>query len=298
MTDNDFIKHSLDYNLFYLRIMAEHLVLLVSAVPKINEDLIDEGKYIYQNFTEHIKKGLDLELSEGIEINDDTVTEFTLKAEQKTAALTGFDIDTSITVMENNFSKYVRTTPTNLVDTLKAFNERSIALTTVIITYKTKLLDLFTTCKIAMHVYPLLIDHTRREADTFIHILTKLQNRDNPIDTVEEALGKELFWNDIMGEHAMFIRGLLDPTEELLYNIANETLTKYEELNRKINAIDFNEFTNESLNLTQGLQKFKVESTEGLLKCNILSMIPVLMADHVLREANHYLRVLDMVKGL
>lgn len=35
-----------------------------------------------------------------------------------------------------------------------------------------------------------------------------------PLDNIRET---ELFWNQIMMEHALFIRGLLDPTEcELL----------------------------------------------------------------------------------
>lgn len=40
------------------------------------------------------------------------------------------------------------------------------------------------------------------------------------------------------------------------------------------------------------LRNFKVQWTEGILKCKIKSLIPPLLADHVTREANHYLRLL------
>ena len=298
MTDDLFIKNSLEYNLFYLRIMGEHIVLLVGALPDINEDLKEEGKYLYKSFNEHLKKGLDYALNNLHEIGNDAVTKYTLKAEQKTISLTGFPIDTSNTTTELNFRNYVRTTPTNIATSISDYNERSLALANTIITYKTKLLEGLSTCKLFMNTYPLLIDHIRREAYTFMNVLSKLQNRDNPIDTVQEAMGKELFWNGIMSEHAMFIRGLLDPSEESLFNIANETAMKFEEINRMINTTNFKDFTNSSEKATSDLQRFKTNSVEGILNCQILSMISPIIADHVLREANHYLKILKEVKSL
>ncbi|MDH8276232.1 DUF2935 domain-containing protein, partial [Klebsiella pneumoniae] len=37
----------------------------------------------------------------------------------------------------------------------------------------------------------------------------------------EKLYGQEMFWNRIMMEHALFIRGLLDPTETKLIQTAD-----------------------------------------------------------------------------
>lgn len=41
------------------------------------------------------------------------------------------------------------------------------------------------------------------------------------------------------------------------------------------------------------LRDFKEEATKGILGCKIKSVILPLLADHVVREANHYIRLLN-----
>ena len=45
--------------------------------------------------------------------------------------------------------------------------------------------------------------------------------------------------------------------------------------------------------LTQKFRDFKQAGVEGIEICKIKSIILPLLADHVLREANHYLRLLE-----
>ncbi len=47
-----------------------------------------------------------------------------------------------------------------------------------------------------------------------------------------------------------------------------------------------------SLETTKRYRDFKEAGTEGITGCEIRSIILPLLADHVLREANHYLRLL------
>ncbi|WP_334299292.1 DUF2935 domain-containing protein [Metaclostridioides mangenotii] len=51
--------------------------------------------------------------------------------------------------------------------------------------------------------------------------------------------------------------------------------------------------TDETLFQTIQLKNFKQEATEGIASCEIRSIILPLLADHVLREANHYIRLLE-----
>ena len=49
-----------------------------------------------------------------------------------------------------------------------------------------------------------------------------------------------------------------------------------------------------SIVATERLRDFKAAGTQGLLECGIRSIIIPLLADHILREANHYLCVLGV----
>ncbi len=46
------------------------------------------------------------------------------------------------------------------------------------------------------------------------------------------------------------------------------------------------------------IQKFKTAGTEGLIACKIKSIMTPLLGDHVLREANHYIRLLESFKKI
>ncbi|NLJ58726.1 MAG: DUF2935 domain-containing protein, partial [Tissierellia bacterium] len=162
--------------------------------------------------------------------------------------------------------------------------------------FKETILKNVLACKMFTLNYPLLIDHIMREARLYLRFVQRLQEK-GFIDIEREALEQEAFWNRIMAEHSKFIRGLLDPTEEALLNRANAFANEFDELTLEARAamdrtIPFNEVTRDSLRATRGIRDFKAQATEGLLDCNILSIIIPLLGDHTLREANHYLRLL------
>jgi hypothetical protein len=100
--------------------------------------------------------------------------------------------------------------------------------------------------------------------------------------------GTELFWDQIMLEHALFIRGQLDPSEGELINTANDFAQDYSELLEKARTGT----TGETLGVTEQFRDFKAAGTAGISECKIRSIILPLLADHVLREANHYIRLL------
>ena len=65
-----------------------------------------------------------------------------------------------------------------------------------------------------------------------------------------------------------------------------------EEASRK-NCITIRELTQRTVEETMRYRDFKAAGTKGIVECNIASLILPLLADHVLREANHYLRLLQ-----
>jgi hypothetical protein len=60
---------------------------------------------------------------------------------------------------------------------------------------------------------------------------------------------------------------------------------------------DYSNVTEASLRATRNIRDFKATGTEGLLECKIKSIILPLLADHTLREANHYLRLLKIFQN-
>ena len=110
----------------------------------------------------------------------------------------------------------------------------------------------------------------------------------------------ECFWNQIMMEHARFIRGLLDPTECELMETADGFAKDYcrlLEAARRQDCLVEKELTGKALETTEKYRDFKTAGAEGIIDCRIRSLILPLLADHVLREANHYLRILKNAEG-
>ncbi len=99
-----------------------------------------------------------------------------------------------------------------------------------------------------------------------------------------------------MSEHAQFIDGMLDPTEKGLKHTAAETAKAFEELAEECIRVAEEQIVQSSIMSTEGIIEYKTAATQGILQCKIKSIIPPILADHVLREANHYLRLLMMME--
>ena len=65
------------------------------------------------------------------------------------------------------------------------------------------------------------------------------------------------------------------------------------ELTKTQDAIATQELTGKTLEETLKYRDFKATGTQGILNREIASIILPLLADHVLREANHYIRILE-----
>ena len=113
---------------------------------------------------------------------------------------------------------------------------------------------------------------------------------DRTREYITDSLELHLFFARIMKEHALFIRGLLDPTEEDLVASADQFAGDYRRL--LDTAADRIVPSRETAALTEKFRDFKRAGVEGIEGCRIRSLILPLLADHVLREANHYLRLL------
>ncbi|MGI6577395.1 MAG: DUF2935 domain-containing protein [Eubacteriales bacterium] len=298
----EFIKQSLGLHLFFARIMKEHSFFLEAGfTPR-------DARYTQR--TDAFRREFDRLLGDAISLSDgvvdtevlesgEVVTPYTLDAEMATSRLTGVQIPTQLTQAELELTGDGRTAADPLLEErVSALNRRGINATAALIEFKKRILTNVLSCDMFTFNYPLLILHILREAELYLEQLQKLQNREE-INLRRDALDQEFFWNRQMAEHAKFIRGLLDPTENNLIRQANDFGNEFDRLTAQARAaLDAttprNRVTDESLKATEDLRDFKEQGTQGLLDCKIRSIIIPLLGDHVLREANHYLRLLKM----
>jgi len=225
------------------------------------------------------------------------ITPFTLKAEEASTFYTGVQINTELTLMEDNLSAGDHSNLDNIkVQRVFDLNQYVIDLLEQLIKFKTRILNDVISCKMFTVNYPLLIDHILREAQLYRLLLQRLNGKED-VDIEKEALEQETFWNRIMAEHSLFIRGLLDPTENDLIitanNFGNEFNQLYEESKAAMNqTVPLSKVTSDSLRATIDISKFNAQGTQGILNCKVKSIIIPLLGDHVLRESNHFLRLL------
>ena len=296
-----FINQSLELNLFFLRIMKEHSIFLEAAFSIKDMNLISQADAFKNEFTRLLSHAISL--SEGVLPSkvlaaNEIVTKYTMDAERATQFATGIFIDSSITSMENSLSpNNINKNISMLTDHVYMLNYHSLAAIGMIIRFKSNLKNDVLSCKIFTTAYPLLIDHILREAILFRELLIRLQSGIE-LDIKKDILEQETFWNRIMSEHSLFIRGLLDPTEVELFDITNNFGKEFESLRKESSAmnkssLDLSNLTDNTLKETIKLRDFKSQATEGLLGCKIKSIIVPLLADHVLREANHYINLLE-----
>ena len=293
----DYVVFSIETNLFFARIMKEHALFLEAGFPCKDKMWIQRADFFRQQFENLLRQTV--ELGEGIVgcsilNSEELVTEFTIPAEKRTSRLTGIPIDSRISVMEQRLqSGCKKKIGSNVVRMVDQMNEKAISMLNGLIAFKEDILEEIHSCNLFNANYPLLIEHIIREAKLYRSSLIKLQHNDRI--SCEELFADEKFWNRIMMEHALFIRGLLDPTEEELIETADNFAKEYEkllEMAKKKDAMAMDEVTRKSLEETLKYREFKTAGTEGILECKIASLILPLLADHVLREANHYIQIL------
>jgi len=296
LSNQDFIRLSLETNLFFQRIMKEHLFFIEISLAPVETALISEAKALKEGFEQLLSETVhyaDRAVSENVINSNEMVTPYTLRAEEMNSMLTGAGINTEITRAEYELTglasfpeSYFRESSESVVSNL---NQRSMSLLERVIGFQKRLISLVSGCKIFITMYNEMLDHITHEAEYYMVLLKNLQNRELPKRTLCEELN---FWNHLMAEHASFIDGMLDPSERDLKETARNFAEGFEKLVRECIRMAENRIIRESLQLTDGIRDFKRAGTEGILRCRIKSIIPPLLADHVLREANLYLRLL------
>ena len=186
------------------------------------------------------------------------------------------------------------------------FVERVITAAKNIFSFKRHLLNLLVECKIrgGANYSAINRSHITRSI-IFCQIAGKNQGGEMKY-LADAIISENIFWIRIMADHLKFIRGLLDASEREAIEQAQVLSDKFDQLN--LHARDFesilwrsklnNDFRRFEKNVTEAtlrVRDFKASAEELIKQCSVLSLIPPLLADHVRREAEHFLEILEQM---
>ncbi|MGN7400006.1 DUF2935 domain-containing protein [Cytobacillus praedii] len=254
-----FVTRSLDEIRFWARIMKEHSLFLRLGFRCDDTQLIEEANQYFRLF-------------EQIEQRSHTFT--------------------------------IQTDPQQI----KRFNTEVQQAATGIFAFKRKILGLILTCKLpGANNFPLLVDHTSREANYFRKRLIELN--EGKLKPLADAIIKEnVFFLRIMADHAKFIGHLLDPSERKLVDMARNFSNDFDQLVFQARDLEsmkpqsqtvplLDQFLDENRVSVVSLRDFKKTARDLIEECKIKSIIHPLLADHVFREAERFLEIIDMFES-
>ena len=290
-----YVTLSLELHLFFARIMKEHALFLEAGFTPANEEFVRKADFYKRGFESVLRRAIGLShgiTDQSVLESGELFTEFTANAERQTQCFTGIPIDRELTAMAARLrcGGPCRVSPV-LCRQVKQLNETALRLLDGLIGFKETTLKRVLACRMFTMNYPLLLEHIIREAKLYRTFLRDAERCCLDGQTMKET---EVFWNQIMMAHAQFIRGLLDPTEDALIKTSDAFAQEYAALlARAREANDAAMGRQEALKETLRFRDFKTAGAKGITDCKIRSVILPLLADHVLREANHYIRLLS-----
>lgn len=296
MNINRYVVKSLELHLFFGRIMKEHALFLRAGFTPAAPAFSEKAEFYLKEFEEVLSGAVSL--SNGVASREvlesgELITEFTALAEKQTECLTAIPINQEITARTCRLKCAERScrSLTQLQGRVRRLNRTALNLLDGLISFKETILKCVSQGELFTLNYPLLIEHILREAKLYRKYIELLERDGDLRDSAMKET--ECFWNQIMMEHAQFIRGLLDPCEVQLFCEADGFAKEYCRLLEVSCNAHSQTLRQDSLSETIKFRDFKAAGTEGIQQCKIRSVILPLLADHVLREANHYIRLLQ-----
>lgn len=285
LNDEEYIRLSMENNLFWTRIMKEHAIFIESSMPTSQRQLAMQANQFKQQFDRLLAESIRLangSVSSRALQSGQYVTRYTEAAEQVAQQFTGIEVNVNLTKMEYNIQPSDTYSSVQQVQEVSMFNQYIVSQVQAFARFKSDLYNLQASCRLFTFLYTSVYEHILHEAQRYMEILTRLQKRDENYNK-----GYESFWNQHMSDHAKVMRGLFDPTEAEHFNTADHFAKIFDGLikNRMPEKA-------EELEATKALSEFKANTTRQILECKVKSLMSPLFTDHILREANYYIYLL------
>jgi hypothetical protein len=293
-----YIQDSMELNLFFLRILKEHALFMQLSFTPRDKELADRAAELRTKLEDLMQQAIRMSkgyISETVMSSGELFTPYTEEAERQTEFFTSVPVNTQLTREEYDLGGGM-TPPPGILPQVTALNQNALMLARQMLQFNQSVLDDVLACRMFTVIYPSELEHLVNEAQNYIAMLTRLISGAVEMAPREFAL-QQAFWNENMGQHAQYIEGSLDPTESALQAQAAAFAREFARLVQQAQTAEqrlqiLPQVTMRSEAATERIQRYKAEGTEGILSCSVRSIIIPLLADHVLREANYYLRML------
>ena len=258
---------------FWLDIMKEHALFIKLGLPADNGELIREAESFYKDIG---------------------------RLENRAEKVTG----------EKQYYRFIADT----MDVLREF-----------LRFKRHLVHQMLECKVGGCNPPLMIDHMAREAEYVLVLLGKIAQ-----EAKKAHLSKTremVFWLRLMADHTKLIRGRIDPMERAIVHTVDDLSNEFDDLFLEANDFysmlthasqlppagkkvkfslyglmphhtvpAYDRFLHDVRSSVCRLRDFKKALYKMTVDCRMVSILPSLLADHVRREADHFLMVLAMIE--
>lgn len=293
LSREEYVQQCLSTHLFWVRIMKEHAIFIEATMPPPGKQLALRADSYKQQYDRYLSTAI--LLSNGLVTAEvlqsgQLYTKYTEEAEQQAQKFTGIYINrelTRITYRIEPFYSGYEVTVRKEQD-VSLLTQNLLSLTNAFVQFQTELLNYRSSCGVFTMMYTADIEHVLLEAKRYQKILSALQSREEPSPQDDRE-----FWTQNMAGHAKVIRGELDPTEAARFQQANQLADQFDALAQAELRQDTFPPDRTLITDTQAIRDFKAEMTQGLIDCGIRAIMLALYTDHLLREANHFLFLMN-----
>lgn len=284
-----YVQCSLQYNLFWIRILKEHAIFIEATMPPPGKDYADQADTYKQQYDQLLE--VTIKLSNGaiplsVLESGQYYTQYTEEAERLAQQNTGVIINSQLTRMTYDIKPCSDgfTATTKMEQDVFMLNQNLLNLTTSFVQFQADLLNKRVSCGLFTMMFTADILHILMEAKRYLEILKRLQSRDTALITDYKS-----FWTQNMAGHAKVMRGEFDPTETAYFNAANQFANTFDLLSKAESQPETFPSDREILSDAIAISDFKSDTTCGLITCKIQAIMLSLYTDHLLREANHFI---------
>lgn len=170
--------------------------------------------------------------------------------------------------------------------------------------FQRQILNQMIACQMHSNLYPLQLDHLIRENGYAIRLFEKISVGERTI--VNTKAQENLFWVRLMEDHTQFLSDLTDPSERNVVATARSFTREFDDLylqgrdfvsmldRRHQDAPVFLRYLEDVRRAAIRLRDFKTMTAELICECRLVGILPPQLADHLRREAEHYLMILAM----
>ena len=280
VTNRNSVVLSLEHHLFFARMMKEHAIFLEVSFAGMNQHIAKEADRYKVQFEKILNQAVKLShgvLSKDIIQSAELVTEYTQTVEREVQRFTGISIDRAITAMEEDMQgeddAYISP---KLANQVLLLNRSAIRILDGIIDFEENILKELMASSIFSTSYPNFVKHLVHEAQSYRSYIINFEF------SCDDMTQVDLFWDHSVLEHTQYVKAILNSANNELIQSCSTFAASYQKM---LDELD------QKAACTMKNIEIEPDIAGTATEFYIPSVILPLFADHMLREANHYIRL-------